>query len=162
MNRREFTKGLMAAGVVPAVPIPALAKVAPVAAATKDSMYIWASFVTRVHNKCSPDMLTRLLKIDPAHSAKLYAKMLSDGSITAPNAFGISQSTNPLNQQFATVTGHGKNAATVTEKPETKLKKVLSEQSDETEISEPIKDDEDLEGDLAEDAAKIDEDFTQT
>jgi len=107
MNRREFTKGLAAAGLAPALPLPALAKAAPAVAAAKDPMYFWANFVSRVHNKSSANMITRLLKIDAEHGAKLYAQLIADGALTAPDAYGLSQSTNPLYPEYSRVAGHG-------------------------------------------------------
>lgn len=103
MNRREFTKGLAALGVAPALPLPSLANAAPVAEMAKDSMYFWAQFITRVHNKCSPAMLTRLLKLDPSHASDLYDEMLRDGVIGPADAFGISKATDPIYQEFAKV-----------------------------------------------------------
>jgi len=110
MNRREFTKSLVAASVTPALPLSALASGAPAVAAAKDPMYFWANFISRVHNKSSPGMLSRLLKLDPDHASRLYTQLVSDGALTAPDAFGLSVSTNPLHPEFSRVAGHGKGA----------------------------------------------------
>lgn len=110
MNRREFTKKLVAASVTPALPIPSIAGAAQATTMAKDPMYIWANFVSRVHNKTSPGMISRLLKVDPDQGAKLYAQLIDDGALTAPDAFGLSQSTNPLYPEFSKVMSHGKKA----------------------------------------------------
>lgn len=69
-------------------------------------MYIWADFITRVHNKCSPNMLSRLLKVDADKAAQLYARLMADGVIGAPDVFGISKATKPMFTQYTTVAGH--------------------------------------------------------
>lgn len=162
MNRREFTKGLAAASLTPALPIKALGAAVPAAELAKDSMYIWANFVTRVHNKCSPDMLTRLLHIDPSHSAKLYAQLMADGAITAPNMFGLSQSTDPLHQKFATVTGHGPKGLSTVEKTgdSNPLKKALSDKEYPKEEVQLEADADTSEPDLVEIEDDSDQDFT--
>lgn len=103
MNRREFTKGLAALGVTPALPLPALSKAAPIAGMATDPMYVWAQFITRVHDKCSPAMLSRLLKLDTTHAESLYADLLKNGVIGPANTFGISRATDPLYQEYAKI-----------------------------------------------------------
>jgi len=103
MNRREFTKGLAALGVTPALPLPALAKAAPIAGMATDPMYVWAQFITRVHDKCSPAMLSRLLKLETSHAEGLYADLLKNGVIGPANSFGISRATDPLYQEYAKI-----------------------------------------------------------
>lgn len=143
MNRREFTKGLAAAGLTAAAPMPAIASSAAAANTAKDSMYIWANFITRVHNKCSPEMLSRHLRLDAAHGARLYSQLLADGAISAPNAFGISKATEPLYQQFATVTGHGSKA--------------IAKTKDIRDLVEDICDEDDEPQDMTQEASDADE-----
>ena len=170
MNRREFTKKMMAAAVAPALPIPALAKTAPGATMAKDSMYIWANVISRVHNKCSPAMLTRLLHIEPAHGAQLYTQLMADGAITAPNAYGLSQSTDPLYQNFASVPGHGPKSVGDINKPNkdkvlesVKADEDPAEVPDEHNVDEHIELEEDNEGVAENDnLSQIDEDFTSS
>jgi len=137
----------------PALPIPALAKAAPGATMAKDSMYIWANVISRVHNKCSPAMLTRLLHIEPAHGAQLYTQLMADGAITAPNAYGLSQSTDPLYQNFASVPGHGPKSVGDINKPNkdkvlesVKADEDPAEVPDEHNVDEHIELEEDNEG----------------
>lgn len=110
MNRREFTRGLAALGVAPALPLPNLAKAAPAAAATVavnsavvESMYFWGWFVARSHKICSPEILAKMLKMDAAVADEVYARLLGNGVITAPNAAGISRAVDPLNDAFTTM-----------------------------------------------------------
>ncbi len=173
MNRREFTKGLAAAGLTPALPLPSLAATGQAAVAAKDSMYVWANFITRVHNKCSPEMLSRLLKVDAGHGAKLYAQLLADGAISAPNAYGISKATEPLYQQFATVTGHGSKVAATAEPSDNSklLDKVMDDDAGgEEDVTEDAPDEPDLHAQEQEecdefeasDAPEVSETFTSS
>lgn len=51
----------------------------------------------RAHNKCSPGMLERLLKVDAATASALKAQLLEKGVISAhANAFGIHTASKPL------------------------------------------------------------------
>ncbi len=135
MNRREFTKSLAAASLAPALPLKSLAAAAP--AAATDSMYVWADFISRVHNKCSPEMLMRLLKVDASKGHALYSQLMANGAISAPNAYGISQATKPLYQEFATVTGHSaKSAAPASASRKVSLDKLIDEDPQEAEAEE--------------------------
>ena len=99
MKRRSFLKSLTAFAAAPLVPAKALfAAPSTAAAATLEQPYLWASFITRVHNKASPDMLVRLLKLEPAVAQDVFQKMLSDQVISPPDAFGISRAVNPFPQ----------------------------------------------------------------
>ncbi len=157
MNRREFTKGLAAAGLAPALPLPSIAKAAPAAMAAKDPMYFWASFVTRVHNKCSPAMLTRLLSLEPEHSAKLFSQLMADGAVTAPDIYGLSKSTNPLYPEYSRIMGQGKKLANSLDEGGNKdvLKDTLND-ADETPEDEITASGEDTEIEQPEDTAEID------
>ncbi len=95
MNRREFTFRMAAVAATPALPVPALAaNFEPSKRATQ--VYRWAEVISRSHNKCSPEMLQRLLKIDGTVANELQRMLLDKGVIT--NAVnGISMATKPLN-----------------------------------------------------------------
>ena len=110
MNRREFTRGLAALGVAPALPLPALARGAPAAGAVAmstaaEQMYFWGWFTARVHKTCSPDSLSRLLKLDPDVATEIFNRLLTDGAITPPDAFGVSRAVDPLYEKFTTMKG---------------------------------------------------------
>lgn len=171
MNRREFTKGLAAAGLAPALPLPSLAKAAPAAMAAKDPMYFWANFVSRVHNNCTPDMFSRLLKLEPGHSATLFNQLIADGAITAPDAFGLSQSTNPLYPEYSRVMGHGKKVVESLKKSndfsgkaETRASKPVADATPNSDTQpEPEQHVEDLDQVADEDETpQVDEDFTSS
>lgn len=101
MKRRSLLKSLGALGVmplVPSIPASAIASTAPVAsAAASGQTYKWAEMIVRAHNKCSPGMLERLLKVDGATAAALKSQLLEKGVISAQaNSFGIHSAVKPL------------------------------------------------------------------
>ena len=99
MKRRTFLTNLAATAAVPMMPMKALASVAPTAAAASmDQPYLWASFITRVHNNASPAMLQRLLKLDKSMASRVYSELVKNNVVTPPNAYGISRAVNPFPQ----------------------------------------------------------------
>jgi hypothetical protein len=98
MNRRQFTQRLAAILSAPAMPMAGLAKAAPVAgtAAAAGTMYMWSAFISRAHNKCTPGMLMRLLKLEQAEADEIYSQLIADEIITPADAFGLSQAVKPL------------------------------------------------------------------
>lgn len=99
MKRRSFLKNLAATAVLPAVPFKSLAAAAPTAAAaTMDQPYLWASFVSRVHNKASPAMLQRLLKLEEGVAQRVFQDLVKNNVVSTPNAYGISHAINPYPQ----------------------------------------------------------------
>jgi len=101
MKRRSLLKSLGALGVmplVPSIPASAIASTAPVASAVASGQtYKWAEMIVRAHNKCSPGMLERLLKVDGATAAALKSQLLEKGVISAQaNSFGIHSAVKPL------------------------------------------------------------------
>ena len=99
MKRRTFLTNLAATATLPMMPLKALAGAAPVAAAASmEQPYLWASFITRVHNNASPSMLQRLLKLDEGMAKQVYSELLKNNVITTPNAYGLSQAVNPFPQ----------------------------------------------------------------
>ncbi len=99
MKRRTFLTNLAATAALPMIPVKALAGMAPTAAAASmDQPYLWASFITRVHNNASPAMLQRLLKLDPSVATRVYSELVKNNVVTPPNAYGISRAVNPFPQ----------------------------------------------------------------
>lgn len=95
MNRREFTFRLSALAAAPALPVPAMASGFEASEKAK-SIYKWAEVISRTHNKCSKDMLMRLLKVDASIANDLQHMLLNRGVITqAVN--GVSMAVKPLN-----------------------------------------------------------------
>lgn len=101
MKRRSLLKYIGALGLmplVPSLPASALAGSAPAATlAVSTHNYKWAEMIVRAHNKCSPGMLERLLKVDPATASALKSQLLEKGVISAQaNSFGIHSAVKPL------------------------------------------------------------------
>lgn len=102
MKRRSLLKSLGALGVmplVPSLPTSALASAAPTVAnaSVSSHTYKWAEMIVRAHNKCSPGMLERLLKVDGATASALKSQLLEKGVISAnANSFGIHSAVKPL------------------------------------------------------------------
>lgn len=101
MNRRYFTASLAALFAVPAMP--AVASLVPAATSqTAASHFATAKLLARAHNRCSPAMLQRLLRVDSAIDHELNAMLLKRGVISAASAKGASIATNPLNTHCIT------------------------------------------------------------
>lgn len=101
MKRRSLLKSIGALGIAPLMPsLPASALASPipaVSAGVSSHTYKWAEMIVRAHNKCSPGMLERLLKVDAATASALKAQLLEKGVISAhANAFGIHTASKPL------------------------------------------------------------------
>jgi hypothetical protein len=101
MNRRSFTASLAALFAVPA--LPAVASLAPAAATqTAVSHYATAKLLARAHNRCSPEMLQRLLRVDSVMAQELNAMLLKRGVISGAGAHGVSMAVEPLNTHCIT------------------------------------------------------------
>ena len=89
MKRRFFTFRLAA--------VPAL----PLAAATvpqaKSAQLATAKMLARAHNRCSPAMLARLMRINGGLAAELNAAVFRKSLITAAGADGASMAVSPIN-----------------------------------------------------------------
>jgi hypothetical protein len=102
MKRRNLLKSMGALSLmplVPSLPASALASAAPTVATASVSghTYKWAEMIVRAHNKCSPGMLERLLKVDGATASALKSQLLEKGVISAQaNSFGIHSAVKPL------------------------------------------------------------------
>lgn len=102
MKRRNLLKSIGAMSLmpfVPSLPTSALASAAPTVASANVSghTYKWAEMIVRAHNKCSPGMLERLLKVDGATASALKSQLLEKGVISAQaNSFGIHSAVKPL------------------------------------------------------------------
>lgn len=99
MNRREFTRGLASLGLTPALPLPAIgAGSTATAAATTlvDKMYFVGWYTARMNKTCSPDILISELKVDGQTARAIFKKLIKNGTVTAPDALGVSQTVKPL------------------------------------------------------------------
>ena len=99
MNRRDFTRGLASLGLVPALPLPAV-RATPAAAASAtalaDKMYFVGWYTARMRKSCSADILVSELKVDGPTARKIFDKLVSNGTVTAPDGLGISRTVDPL------------------------------------------------------------------
>jgi ribosomal protein S18 acetylase RimI-like enzyme len=81
MNRRQFTQSLAALLATPAMPAVTVAATptttAPAAA------YFWADYMTRLHNRCTPDMLAPFFKADKALAKTIHSQLVADNVLTA-------------------------------------------------------------------------------
>ena len=87
---------------MPMIPVSSLVPAASatgtaVSSAASLHTYKWAEMIVRAHNKCSPGMLERLLKVDTATASVLKSQLLEKGVISAQaNSFGIHTAVKPL------------------------------------------------------------------
>lgn len=101
MNRRSFTASLAALFAAPT--LPDVASVAPSAVSqTAVSHYATAKLLARAHNRCSPETLQRLLRVDGAIARELNAMLLKRGVISSSSARGALMAVEPLNTHCIT------------------------------------------------------------
>ncbi len=84
MNRREFTRNMLAAAAVPALPVPSLAKAQAVV--VPKAARFWAIYMTHLHGDVTSDMLTRMTGLAPAEATAVRAKLIAD-KVIAPTGF---------------------------------------------------------------------------
>jgi len=92
MNRREFTASLAAMAAAPAIPAAATAHSA---APTAAKYFTNAKLIAQAHNSCSPEMLSRLMRLDMGTAQSLQSMLFEKGVITHAN--GLAMATNPMN-----------------------------------------------------------------
>lgn len=106
MNRRDFTRGLATFGLAPVVPIPSLgASTATVAtvSATAEHMYFMGWYTARMNKACSPDILIRELNLNADVANDIFARLVKNQTVSAPNALGISRTIDPLAENYKRV-----------------------------------------------------------
>jgi hypothetical protein len=102
MKRRSLLKSIGALGMMPLMPSLPASAIAGTASSTVSAgvsghTYKWAEMIVRAHNKCSPGMLERLLKVDTATASALKSQLMEKGVISAQaNSFGIHKAVKPL------------------------------------------------------------------
>ena len=84
MNRREFTRNLLAAATIPALPVPAMAKAQTVV--VPKAARFWAIYMTHLHGDITPGMLTQMTGIAPAQTTAIRAKLIAD-KVISPTGF---------------------------------------------------------------------------
>ena len=121
MNRRDFTRGLASLGLAPALPFRALGAGATgvaVVGTMAERMYFVSWYTARLNKTCSPDMLVSDLKLNPEVAKEVFEKLVRTKIVSAPNAFGISRTVDPLGKSYAGMATKGvKRAAPTQAKP---------------------------------------------
>ena len=84
MNRREFTRNLIAVASVPALPVPTIAKTQAVV--VPKAARFWAIYMTHLHGDITPGMLTQMTGIAPAQTSAIRAKLIAD-KVISPTGF---------------------------------------------------------------------------
>jgi hypothetical protein len=93
MKRRTFVSTLAALVATPALPTPtALA----VPADHISKHFAKAKLLARCHDRASPEMFVRLMKLDSKTAESLF-NLLKERSVIAPGIDGIARAINPLN-----------------------------------------------------------------
>ena len=92
MKRRTFISTLAALAATPA--LPATAAAAPATQITQH--FAKAKLLARCHDRASPEMFARLMKLDQTTAKGVYT-MLKDRNVIASGLDGISRAINPLN-----------------------------------------------------------------
>ncbi len=80
MNRRQFTQSLAALFATPALPAVTLAA-APTATAPA-AAYFWADYMTRLHSRCTPDMLAPFFRADKTLAKTIHSQLVADNVLT--------------------------------------------------------------------------------
>lgn len=140
MNRRSFTFGLGALAAAPAVPIPSLAKAMPAITPAALEYFDWAKMIVRAHNKCSPAMLQRLLKLEPTMALEVQSALLKEGVITMPGLNGMSEAVDPMYRDVFRNAG-GTDISQADAAPEAKDPKLSTQEGSEPEENEDATDD---------------------
>lgn len=81
MNRRQFTQSLAALFATPAVPSLALPTVSTGTA--PPAAYFWADYMTRLHTRCTPDMLAPFFKADVKTAKIIHSQLVAENVLTA-------------------------------------------------------------------------------
>ena len=98
MDRRTFLSSLSALLAVPFLPATATATAAP---ASLTPHFATAKMLARCHDRASPEMLARLMRLDGDTANGLY-RLLIDRQVITPGAQGVAHAINPLNRHCVT------------------------------------------------------------
>jgi hypothetical protein len=97
MNRRQFTATLAALPVTNLLPLPLTAATVPQSVSVPAGTYAWAQLIARAQNRCSPAMLARHLRLDPATAGQLFHELIRDGVLRMAGPAGIAKAVQPMN-----------------------------------------------------------------
>ena len=93
MKRRTFISTLAALAASPALPAPATASTNHIT-----QHFAKAKLLARCHDRASPEMFARLMKLDETTAKGVYT-MLKDRNVIASGIDGVTRALNPLNTQ---------------------------------------------------------------
>lgn len=143
MNRRSFTFSLGALASAGSLPARFALAAAPAAPVGTSAQLATASLLARSHNRCSPAMLQRLMRVDEAMAAQLHQTLVRQGVVTATGANGVAMATKPLNTHC--ITNEAMRTSNLMQKftdAQARLRRLASEgeQSDTADIPEQVDD----------------------
>lgn len=92
MKRRSFTLGVAALFATPALPL----AIRPGYSAAISDKFGTAKLLARCHDKASPEMLQRLMRVDSETAHGLFS-MLQEHRVVSTGLDGIARAVNPLN-----------------------------------------------------------------
>jgi hypothetical protein len=95
MNRRTFTASIAALFAAPAMPMASVAMPTAVSA-TITQHFARAKLLARCHDRASPEMFMRLMKLDGETANGLF-NLLKDKNVIGHGVDGIARAINPLN-----------------------------------------------------------------
>lgn len=94
MNRRDFVRGAVAAGAVPALPgLPVAAKTGAAPAAINPFTYAWSAHYASLSRSISAEALARRFALPPDAAGAIFQRLQAAGIVSAPNAVGVAQVT---------------------------------------------------------------------
>jgi hypothetical protein len=82
MNRRQFTQSLAALFATPAIPAAALTASLPAGSAVPATAYFWADYMTRLHSRCTPQMLTPFFRADIELAKTVHHQLVMENYLT--------------------------------------------------------------------------------
>ena len=59
-------------------------------------MYFVGWYTAKLNKTCSPEGLAAKLKVDPQVAREIFGKLVQNGTVSAPDALGISRTLDPL------------------------------------------------------------------
>ena len=152
MNRRDFTRGLVSLGLTPAVPIPAIgagSTATATAAASADKLYFVGWYTAKLNKTCSPEVLASQLKIDGGIAKEIFGKLVKNGTVSTPDAFGVSQTIDPLRDTARRVRAEvSKRVLDQNSEHLERVKKLLTEEEEIAEIKVPDTPDDETSDDI--------------
>lgn len=80
MERRKFLGASLAATAAAFAPLGAVKAVTPTAPVAAAARY-WATYMTQLHGRCTPQMLGTMLRIDKAAAGSILQTLVANGAL---------------------------------------------------------------------------------